>query len=441
MSAEATPPSAIFHRSLGKVYPTAVSGQGIYLETKDGKQVIDGSSGAAVSCLGHGHPAVIQAIVEQAQRMSFAHTSFFTSNPAEELAELLLSQSAGAFHNVMFLSSGSEAVESAIKLARQYHVSNRQPERINFISRRYSYHGNTLGCLSAGFNPPRREQFAPLLSQAFHHVSPCFFSRDASPGEAESAYVDRLLQEYEQKIQSLGPKTIAGLIVEPIGGATLGSVPSAEGYLTGLRRLCDKYGSLLLFDEVMCGMGRAGTLHAWQSLGNVAPDLQTIGKGLGAGYQPISAILVGRQVHDSIKASQDVLPFVSGHTYQGHSIGCAAALAVQKVIIEQGLLANVEAMGKCLRSQLEASTPHLKEVRGLGLFLTAEFKAIGGSPISSRVAARCLDNGAAVYLCSSAVDAVMFAPPFIITEEEVGKLVEIFVLSVNEVLLEGVSAT
>ncbi|EXJ82095.1 hypothetical protein A1O1_08164 [Capronia coronata CBS 617.96] len=429
-------PSAIFHRSLNKNYEKAVGGDGIYIVAPDGSRTLDGSSGAAVSCLGHGHKAVIDAIVEQARKMAFAHTSFFTNNPAEELAQLLIDQSDNAFTKVMFLSSGSEAVESAIKLARQYHVSRGEPKRSNFICRKYAYHGNTLGALSAGYNPPRRETFEPLLSPAFHHVSRCLYPQDGREGENEDAYVDRLIQEYEDMFTALDPSSVAAVLIETMGGATLGAAPAARGYLARLRELCDQHGALLIFDEVMCGMGRAGTLHAWQSLGNVAPDLQTIGKGLGAGYQPISAILVGRQVHQVIQSSQDKYPFVSGHTYQGHAIGCAAALATQHTIIKDDLLANVRQMGDLLDRELRKRVPKLKEIRGLGLFKAVEFATQPDQRIAANIASTCLTNGLAVYLCSSAVDAVLFAPPFIITEEEVHQLVDIFVASTNQVLQE-----
>ncbi|KAJ4252015.1 hypothetical protein NW762_011316 [Fusarium torreyae] len=425
--------SDIFHRSLTKDYPEATGGRGVYIIKSDGTKVLDGSSGAAVSCLGHGHPDVIEAIIEQAKDLAFAHTSFFTNNPSEKLASFLIESSEGAFIKVLFLSSGSEAVESALKLARQYHLANGNPERVNFISRKYSYHGNTIGALSAGFNPMRRQAFEPLLSTAFHHVSPCLYTWDAGTNETEGDYVERLIKEYEDMFLQLGPETVAAVILEPVTGATLGAVPAASGYLDRLRQLCDKHGALLIFDEVMCGMGRVGTLHAWQSLGNSAPDLQIIGKGLGAGYQAISAVLVGSKVHQTIRASQAEKPFVSGHTYQGHAIGCAAALATQQVILRDNLLDNVQRIGVLLSEQLK-KTPKLKEVRGLGLFLTVEFATEPGARIAPDVAETCLRNGAAVYLCSPAVDAIMFAPPFIISEDEIVVLVDIFTKSVTEVL-------
>lgn len=325
-------------------------------------------------------------------------------------------------------------MESAIKLARQYHVAGGESQRTHFICRQYSYHGNTLGALSAGFNPPRRQTFEPLLSPMFHHVSPCFASRDARASEDEKAYVDRMIVEFEDMFKKLGPHTVAAILVEPMSGATLGAVPAAQGYLDRLRQLCDRHGALLIFDEVMCGMGRTGTMHAWQALGNVAPDIQTIGKGLGAGYQPISAVLVGPNVHERLISTESASPFISGHTYQGHSIGCAAALAAQTLIAKTGLMANVTAMGDLLSRMLSTQVPQVREVRGLGLFKAVEFDTNSECRIAADVAKSCLAKGAAVYLCSLAVDAILFAPPFIITEEEVTELVRIFVSATKEVL-------
>ncbi|RVX69755.1 hypothetical protein B0A52_06400 [Exophiala mesophila] len=429
--------SAVFHRSQNKEYGTACGGKGVYLFHPDGSKTLDGSSGAAVSCLGHGHPVVIEAIVDQARKLAFAHSSFFTNDPAEELAHLLTSLSDGAFSKVLFLSSGSEAVESSIKLARHYHFARGESQRVNFIGREYGYHGNTLGALSAGHHPFRRGPFAPLLSPAFHHVAPCFYSHDALASEDESSYVDRLIAEYEAKFQALGPSTVAAVILEPMAGATLGAVPAARGYLSRLRELCDKYGALLIFDEVMCGIGRAGTFHAWQSLGNVKPDLQAVGKGLGGGYQPISAVLISPKIHQALKSSHETKPFISGHTYQDHSVACAAALATQRTIIKQDLLSNVQRMGDLLEQELHKHVPLVKEVRGLGLFRTIEFITPPSGQIASKVTARCLSNGAAVYLCSGGLDAILFAPPYIISEQEVKELVQIFAKSTNEIIDES----
>lgn len=327
-------------------------------------------------------------------------------------------------------------MESAIKMARQYHYARGEPQRVNFICRKFAYHGNTLGALAAGFNPPRRQPFDPILSTAFHHVSPCFFSRDAKQDENEDAYVERLIAEFEDMFQTLDPSSVAAVMVEPVVGATLGCAPAARGYLARLRELCDKYGALLIFDEVMCGMGRLGTMHAWQSLGNIAPDLQTIGKGLGAGYQPISAILVNSKVHEVMQSTGATHPFISGHTYQGHSIGCAAAIAVQRTIAEEDLLSNVRRMGELLEQKVRERVPLVKDIRGKGLFIGVEYATAPDRRISVDVARLCLTKGAAVYLASSAVDAIIFAPPYIINAQEVEELIGIFVEATQQALTE-----
>ncbi|KAH8681912.1 pyridoxal phosphate-dependent transferase [Xylariales sp. PMI_506] len=432
--------SSILHRSLVKKYPTAAKGDGVYLVTADGKRIFDGSCGAAVSCLGHGNQEVIEAICDQARSMAFAHTSFFTSDPAEELAQLLLEQSDHAFARVMWLTSGSEAVESALKVARQYHVYNGQPERVNIIGRQHAYHGNTLGALAAGDNPSRRDRFAAMLSPTFHHVSRCFYQADGN-GRTEKEYEDALIAEYEAKFQELGPGTVAAVIVEPVGGATLGAVPATTSYLPRLVELCKKHGILTIFDEVMCGMGRVGTYHAWQSLGGVAPDLQTIGKGLSAGYQPLSAVLVGKTVNDTFQKHSSEA-FVSGHTFQGHAMGCAGALMAQRIVFRDNLVDNCRYMGEVLREAIETTLPqqfqaHGGKLRGLGLFRAVDFGDLGkqyGGPLAKEVSERAFQLGAAVYLCSGLVDAVLLCPPFIMTETETLTLARIFVEAVESVL-------
>lgn len=435
--------SSVFHRSIQKTYPTANKGSGVYLHTSDGRKILDGSSGAAVSSLGHGNQEIINAICEQAQSLAFAHSSFFTSDPSEDLAKLIIKYSDDTFAKVMFLTSGSEAVESALKVARQYHIYKGEPERVNYIGRDYSYHGNTLGALGAGNNPARRGTFAPILGPTFHHVSRCFYDADGQ-GRTEKEYEDALIAEYEEKIESLGPETVAAVIVEPVGGATLGSVPATKTYLPRLSALCKQYGILTIFDEVMCGMGRVGSYHAWQSLGGVAPDLQTIGKGLGGGYQPLSAVLIGQEVQSTFEEhSKGSQAFVSGHTFQDHSMGCAAAMAAQRILSRDNLVTASQRQGEFLAETLKAQLPPSFEssggsIRGLGLFQTVDFGALsekyGGGPLAKEVAERTFARGAAVYLCSSAVDAVLFAPPFIISEEEVKELVGMFVGALEDVL-------
>ncbi|PGH06722.1 hypothetical protein GX51_02163 [Blastomyces parvus] len=435
--------SAIFHRSLEKSYPTAVRGEGVYLFTDTGHKILDGCCGAAVSCVGHGNEEVIEAVVAQARNLAFAHTAFFTSDPAEELARTIINKSDDAFSKVTFFCSGSEAVDSALKIARQYHVYNGEQERVNFIGRNDSYHGNTLGALAAGNNTARREPFAPILSPMFHHVSRCFYDADGA-GATESEYEDRLVAEFEDKINKLDPKTVAAVIVEPVVGATLGTVPATRTYLPRLKELCSRHGILVIFDEVMCGMGRVGSFHAWQSLGGVAPDLQTIGKGLGAGYQPLSAVLIGKKVYGMFEEhSKQSKKFVSGHTFQGHSMACAGALAVQKIVERDALVLNVVERGLLLESLLgQGLSSYMKEhgviLRGLGLFRTVDFGrlgiAVGNQPIAPAVSEECFKQGAAVYLCSGTVDALLFAPPFIISENEISTLAKIFLVSLKSVL-------
>ncbi|KAL2756410.1 hypothetical protein ACRALDRAFT_1063637 [Sodiomyces alcalophilus JCM 7366] len=434
--------SSVFHRSLEKPYPTAIGGEGVYLFTADGRKILDGSCGAAVSGVGHGNKEVIEAVCEQMRRLAYIQTSFFTTDPAEELARVILDSSNGAFSKVMFLSSGSEAVESALKMARQYHVYNGQPDRVNFVGRLHSYHGNTLGSLAAGNNPSRRDTFAPILSPAFHHVRRCFYQADGA-GLSEAQYEDELLAEYEETFRRLGPETVAAVIVEPVVGATLGAVPATPTYLPRLSRLCRSYGILTIFDEIMCGMGRVGTYHAWQSLGGISPDLQAVGKGLGAGYQPLSAVLVGPTVYDKFQEhARGPNGFISGHTFQGHPPACAGALAVQKILKRDNLIARCGELGQVLHDTLASQLPaewsrNGGKLRGLGLFRAVDFGDAGdsyGGPLAEEVATKAFDLGASVYLCSPNVDTILICPPFIATEEEIRKLVDIFVQAVNEVL-------
>lgn len=441
--------SSLFHRSLDKEYPTAVRGEGVYLFTSDGRRILDGSCGAAVSCVGHGNQEVIKAVCDQAQSLAFAHSSFFTSDPAEKLAELVLANSDEAFSKILFLGSGSEAVESALKIARQYHVYRGQLERVNFVGRINSYHGNTLGALAAGNNPSRRGAFAPILSPTFHHVSRCFYQADGQNFENEQQYEDSLISEYEETFKRLGPETVAAVILEPVVGATLGSVPATSTYLPRLVKLCKSYGILTIFDEVMCGMGRVGTYHAWQSLGGVGPDLQTVGKGIGAGYQPLSAVLIGQPVYDVFQEhSKGANAFISGHTFQGHSMACAGALAVQTILFRDQLVPQCKRLGEVLHETLQSDLPKQwhesgGKLRGLGLFRSVDFGQLGqshGGPLAKEVSLKAFQLGAAVYLCSPAVDAVLLCPPFVASEEEIRALAGIVVKAVDQVLKSRVSS-
>ena len=294
--------SRLIHRNLHETPPVAVHGHGIWLVAKDGSKILDASGGAAVSCLGHQHPRVIEALVRQASKLAYAHTSFFSSEPAEALAEELVGHEPGGLAYAYVVSGGSEAIEAALKLARQYFVEKGEPQRTRFIARRQSYHGNTLGALAAGGNARRRAPYAPILSDAFSHVSPAFAYHGAMDGETEADYVRRLTIELKAEFTRLGSDTVAAFIAEPVVGATAGCATAPEGYFRAVREVCDEHGALLILDEIMCGMGRTGTTHAWEQEG-ITPDIQTIAKGLGGGIQPIGAMLASAAIIDPITGS------------------------------------------------------------------------------------------------------------------------------------------
>lgn len=442
----------VFHRNPRQQLRVAVAGQGIELIDSTGRRYLDASGGAAVSCLGHGHPRVIEAIKVQLDTIAYAHTSFFTTEVSETLADTLARAAPGDLDHVYFVSGGSEAVESALKLARQYFVEVGQPARRHFIARRQSYHGNTLGALAIGGNAWRREPFLPLLVPA-HHVSPCYAYRERQAGETDAQYAQRLADELDAKIQDLGPGTVAAFVAETVVGATAGAVPPVGDYLKRIRAVCDKYGVLLILDEVMSGMGRTGYLFACEEDG-VVPDIVTIAKGLGAGYQPIGAMLSTRRIYDAIVGGSGF--FQHGHTYIGHATACAAALAVQRTIAEDKLLANVLARGEQLRQRLREALgdhPNLGDVRGRGLFVGVEFVSDRDSKATldpalkthARLKSAAMQNGLLVYPMGGTVDGVqgdhvLFAPPFICTPRDIDNIVDRFAVAVQAVLPASVTA-
>ncbi|MEQ8297696.1 MAG: aspartate aminotransferase family protein [Nitratireductor sp.] len=426
----------ILHRQIHGTLPVAVAGRGVELFDRDGRVYIDASGGAAVSCLGHGHPDVIGALHEQADRLAYAHTGFFTSEPAEELADMLIANAPADISHVYFVSGGSEAVEAALKMARQYFVEKGEPQRRAIIARRQSYHGNTLGALAAGGNAMRRAQFQPLLAET-HHIEPCYAYRHKRDGESEEEYGLRAAQALEDKIQELGAETVMAFIAEPVVGATAGAVPAVPGYLKRVREICDRHGVLLILDEVMCGMGRTGTLHACTQDG-VAPDLMTIAKGLGGGYQPIGAVLLSRAIFDAFANGSGL--FQHGHTYIGHPMACAAALAVQRVIERDGLLENVRTMGEQLRSLLAerlGAHPHVGDLRGRGLFLGLEIVEDRATKapfdpalkLHARIKQAAMARGLMVYPAGGTIDGargdhVLVAPPFIVEDQDLDRIVD-----------------
>lgn len=425
----------ILHRQIKGVLPTAVGGRGVELFDADGKSYIDASGGAAVSCLGHNHPDVIAAIKAQSDALAFAHTGFFTSAPAEALADRLIASAPKGLDYVYFVSGGSEAVEAALKMARQYFVEIGEPQRSKIVAREQSYHGNTVGALSAGGNRWRRRLYEPILLDT-HHIPPCYAYRYQAPGESDAAYAARAAQALEDKILELGPETVMAFVAETVVGATAGAVPPVADYFKRIRAICDKYGVLLILDEVMSGMGRTGTLHACEQEG-VSPDLLTVAKGLGGGYQPIGATLLSGRIYDAFARGSGF--FQHGHTYMGHPMACAAALAVQRVIARDDLLANVRAMGARLTAGLRArfgDHPFVGDIRGRGLFQALELVADRGSKepldpalkLHARVKQAAMARGLMVYPSGGTVDGergdhVLLAPPFIATAGTIDAIV------------------
>ena len=439
----------VMHRHLRHTPPVAVRGQGVWLEDAAGRRYIDASGGAAVSCLGHGHPDVLAAMHRQIDQLAYAHTSFFTTEVAEQLAEQLVRSAPAGMSHAYFVSGGSEAVEAALKMARQYYLEIGQPERSHFIARRQSYHGNTLGALAVGGNEWRRRQFAPLLVDVTH-VSPCYPYRDQRAGETPEQYGQRLARELDETIRRVGPGKVLAFVAETVGGATAGVLVPVPGYFKAVREVCDRHGVLLILDEVMCGMGRTGTLHACEQEG-VVPDLMTIAKGLGGGYQPIGAVLAQGQLVEAMSAGSGF--FQHGHTYLGHAVACAAALAVQQVIERDGLLQKVQRGAQVLQALLAekfAKHPHVGELRGRGYFWGVELVAerAGKTPfdparrLHARVKSEAFARGLLVYPMGGTVDGrygdhILLAPPFIVTDDELALIVERLAQAVDAAIAQG----
>ena len=426
----------IIHRQLAHRPPVAVRAQGMTVTDAEGRDYIDASGGAAVSCLGHAHPDVLAALHAQTDRLVYAHTSFFTSEVAEELADLLVRGAPTGISHAYFVSGGSEAVEAALKMARQYFVEIGQPQRQQFIARHQSYHGNTLGALAVGGNAWRRRQFAPLLIPVTH-VSSCYEYRDRKSHETPTAYGERLVAELAAAIDRLGPDTVIAFVAETVGGATSGALTPVPGYLRGVRDLCTRHGILLILDEVMCGMGRTGSLHACEQEG-VVPDLLTIAKGLGGGYQPIGAVLAQAAIVDALAQGSGL--FQHGHTYLGHPMACAAALAVQRVIERDQLLTQVQRLGHGLRERLVATFgqhPQVGDIRGRGLFQAIELVQDRDSKqtfdpklkLHARIKKAAMAAGLLVYPMGGTIDGVhgdhvLMAPPFIATDTDLDRIVQ-----------------
>jgi len=376
--------------------------------------------------------------------MAFAHTGFFSSDPAEELAELLIDNAPGELDRVYFVSGGSEAIEAAIKLARQFHIENGEPSRHHIIARKQSYHGNTLGALAAGGNKWRRNQFEPILIDV-SHISPCYEYVDKLKEETSFDYGQRVAQELEDEILRLGSDKVMAFIVEPVVGATMGAVPAVPGYFKKVRNICNKYGVLLILDEVMCGMGRTGHLFA-SEFDEIAPDILCIAKGLGAGYQPIGAMLCSKDIYDRLGKGSGF--FQHGHTYMGHPVACAAGLAVLKAILNRKLLSSINnksnQLFNCLKTQLEH--PNIGDIRGRGLFIGIEIvKNIETKKpfdpnlkVAASIKNAAFEAGLICYPMSGTRDGkwgdhILLAPPFIINENQIIELVNKLSIAIESV--------
>lgn len=428
--------SSIFPRHCHSHLPTADYGEGCYIIDKTGKRYLDGSGGAAVSCLGHSDLEVTEALKKQLDKIAFAHSGFLTNEPAEALADLLIEKAPEGLERVYLVSGGSEAVEASIKLARQYFLEIGQPKRHRVIARQQSYHGNTLGALAAGGNEWRRAQFAPLMVQT-SHIAPCYEYRGKADGESAFDYGQRVANELETELLRLGPDTVMAFIAEPVVGATSGAVPAVDGYFKRIREICDEHGVLLILDEVMCGMGRTGSLFACEQDG-VAPDMLTIAKGLGAGYQPIGAMLCSGTIYNAIASGSGF--FQHGHTYMGHPLAATAGLAVVNAILQRDLLSTVRQQGELLSQKLHqafSEHPHIGDIRGRGLFRGIELVKDRDSKtpfdqslqVNKKIKAAAFEAGLICYPMGGTLDGkngdhVLLAPPFIISDAQIDELVE-----------------
>ena len=416
--------------------PIAIAGAGCHITDATGKQYFDGSGGAAVSCLGHGDADIATAMKDQIDKLSFAHTSFFTSMPAEALADLLVANAPSGIDRVYFVSGGSEAIEASLKLARQYFVETGSPQRSHIIARKQSYHGNTLGALAAGGNAWRREQFAPLLFTA-SHIEPCYRYRGKADGESDHAYGQRMANALETEILRLGADKVMAFLAEPVVGATLGAVAAEWGYFTRIREICDRYGVLLILDEVMCGMGRTGSLFACDH-DQVRPDIIAIAKGLGAGYQPVGAMLCSKEIYAAIAEGSGF--FQHGHTYLAHPVACAAAHAVLSKIIDSDLPSRATMMGDKLMQALQSAFgqhPFIGDIRGRGLFIGMEFVADRAQKtpfdpalgLHRKIKAAAFEAGLLCYPMGGTIDGkngdhLLLAPPFILEDSHIGEIID-----------------
>ncbi|MCR9138936.1 MAG: aspartate aminotransferase family protein [Alphaproteobacteria bacterium] len=440
--------SHILQRILDRELPTVVGGEGNILIDSDGRHYLDACGGAAVSCLGHDNARVRAAICDQVNTIAFGHSGFFTNRPAEDLADSLISGAPKGTGDgrVMFVGSGSEAMEAALKLARQIHVERGEPTRTRFIARGSSYHGNTLGALATGGHAQRRAPFDPLL-MTVDHIDPCYEYRYRREGEAEEAFGLRMADQLEDRILHLGAENVAAFVAEPVVGATLGTQPATPGYFKRIRQICDRHGVLFIADEVMCGIGRTGSFFALEQEG-VHADITTIAKGLGAGYQPIAAVVASERAIRAIEEGSGRL--WNGHTYMSHAVAAAGALAVLNVIRDDNLLDNVRKMGGLLEQRLRTAFgqhPHIGDIRGRGLFWSVELVRererktpfAADEALAWHIQDAALEEGLMCYPAQGCADGingdhVLLAPSYTSTPLEIETIVDTLALAIDRSL-------
>ncbi|MGZ0247006.1 MAG: aspartate aminotransferase family protein [Alphaproteobacteria bacterium] len=429
------PDSRVLHRHAHSRLPVAASGDGPYVIDTDGKRYLDACGGAAVSCLGHSDQDVIAAIQRQSAQMPFAHTAFFTNTPMETLADKMVAGAPKGLDRVYFTSGGSEAVEAALKMARQYFVEIGEPDRSVFIARRQSYHGNTLGALAVGGNEWRRAPFREIMAES-RHVSPCYAYRERRDGESDETFATRLADELDAEIRAVGPERVIAFVAETVVGATSGAVAPVEGYFGKIRAVCDRHGVLLILDEIMCGLGRTGSLYAFEQDG-IVPDIVTVAKGLAAGYQPVGAVLMAEKIFRAFYDGSGF--FQHGHTFIGHATACAAALVVQEKLQAPETQARVQVMGELLEAGLQdrfGNHPHIGDIRGRTLFRGLELVEDRATKrpfdsaqrLHARIKAEGMARGLMCYPGGGTVDGesgdhILLAPPFILSDEEIGMVV------------------
>ncbi|CBY00519.1 similar to class III aminotransferase [Plenodomus lingam JN3] len=443
-------PTSVLHTSLSSSPPLITSAKGNHLYPSTGPPIFDASGGAAVSCIGHAHPRMLHAISAQLSKTEYTFSPHFSTPAYEALAQFLVDSTGGVMSKVFVTGSGSEAIEAAVKMARQYFVEleGGNTQRTRFIVRDRSYHGNTLGSLGVSGHAARRRIYEPLLMDTVSFVAPCYAYRDLRAQESEEAYVRRLAQELDEEFTRLPCKSVAAVILETMAGVTLGAVAPPPGYLAAMKTVCERHGALFILDEVLCGMGRTGTLHAWQQEG-VRPDLQTVAKGLGAGYAPIGALLVGRKVVRVLERGTG--GFVHFQTYHGHAVSCAAALEVQSIVRDDKLLLNCRRMGLLLGERLRwrlGRHGNVGDIRGRGLVWAIELVASKATkapfPVTDKIAPRIhakglQDFGIALMPGGGVADGIngdliILAPAYNITKEDVELMVDLTAKAIENVL-------